>query len=110
MQIVIDSLGVADVGSQQDYVVRVTWRLVADTQVLMENGVPVQIAEPRKTLLSIEQTSAAFIPFNSLTHADVAGWIMATDEYSDAVSILTSRLMEANAPSTKLKPLPWMAN
>lgn len=108
MQTIIDSLGVADVAGQTNYVVRVTWRVCAETQRTYDDGTPIIIAESRRSVLPVESTTSGFVPFDNLTQEIVINWISQTLEYADAIAVLSSRLAEENAPATRLKPLPWV--
>jgi hypothetical protein len=110
MQIIIDALGVANVGENLDYVVRVTWRLVEHSQVRGNDGLPVLVTETSKTLLPINPSAVGFIPFESLTEQVVQGWLATTSDYQDAVNNLAKKIATIDAPATQIKPLPWATN
>lgn len=103
----IVSLGVSDVENLQDFVVRVTWAIQAQTNRCDETGNPYCICESGKTILDYTNTNGEFVSFNQLTEQKVKEWVEASDEYAIANKILDQRLLKENAPSTMLKPLPW---
>lgn len=104
--LIINNLGVADIGSSVDCVVRVSWRLEVDTGLLDGFEQPVVVCESGRTILP-NTSSDSFTPFEQLTEQQVCGWVMQTAEYQEALNKATAQAIKLSAPPTMVKPLPW---